>query len=85
MGFEEVESRDEFPLDPAVRAEKQGVDRHSDRLGTSDPQWPPERKRGLAESPPQDREHSPCFGATGPLLAHVLPCENCLSRGRVFI
>lgn len=60
-GLEEVESRDEFPLTPAVRAEKQGLDRHSDRLGTSDPQWPPERKRGLADRL-QDRKHSPALG-----------------------
>ena len=60
-------------------AEKQGGDRHTDRLVTSNPQWPPERKRGLAESPPQERKHSPCFGAMGPLVPQVLPCKNCLS------
>lgn len=79
MGYEEAESGDEFRLETVVRAEKQGGDRHTDRLVTSNPQWPPERKRGLAESPPQERKHSPCLGATGPLVPHVLPCENCLS------
>ena len=89
MGCEEAESRDEFRLEPeqrrvpfgacGVRAEKQGGDRHTDRLVTSNPQWPPERKRGLAESPPQERKLSPCFGAVEPLVSHVLPCENCLS------
>ena len=79
VGYEEVENRDVFRLQPAVRAEQRGGDRHTDRLVTSDSQWPPQRKRGLSESPPQDRKHSPCFGAMGPLLPHVLPWENCLS------
>ena len=76
MGYEGVESRDKFLLEPAGRAEKQGGDRHTDPLVPSDPQWPTERK-GAGRSHPHRREST--SPAAGPHVPPVLPYGNCLS------
>lgn len=68
MGFEEVESRDEFPLDPAVRAEKQGVDRHSDRLGNLRPSVAPREEKRAGRIAPTGQKAQPLLRGHGATL-----------------